>query len=128
MKEVFYLFLFYIVYIQDEPQIELEYLHIKYSFIPSSEVTAVFIRCKNNYTRAKETLNEEYSSLIKKHWNELQQFERQYGKYKHRYVVEEYKRINTRYTSHRVDLDEVIEDDDDIPHYVPCSLSEMYLI
>ena len=106
--------IFNVVYIPDDPKIELEYLQIKYSFIPPSEVTAVFIRCKNNYPRADETIRDEYDSLIRKNWTKYQQFERKYGDFKHRYVVEQYKQSHTKYytTSPSEEIDDTIDYDE----------------
>lgn len=101
-----------IAYIQDEPKVELEYLQLKYSFIPSSEITAVFLRCQNNYTRADRTIRDEYDSTIRLHWNELQVFENRNGRYTHRSVVAEHKRLNTHYTSHTLEVEEEPEEEE----------------
>lgn len=104
-----------VAYVQDEPKIELEYLQIKYSFIPAAEITAVFLRCKNNYAKSDRTIREEYKTELRTHWKEYQRFEQQNSRYTHRSVVQEYKRLHTQYTSHISELDTGLEEENDHP-------------
>lgn len=103
-------------------------MQIKYSFIPSSEVTAVFIRCKNNYSRADVTIRDEYESLICKNRTIYQQFERKWGDFKHRYVVEQYKQRNTKYYDASPTEEIEYDVEDEMPsHSISCIDREVYL-
>ena len=67
-------------------------MRLKYSFLPAELVTATFIRCRNDYNICEKTLEEEDKEAIQLHFVELNSFMQKYGRYKHRYVVELFKR------------------------------------
>ena len=87
---------------------ELEYLKLKYAFIPSDIVTATFRRCHNDYEKCVKTLEEENASLLQSHAVELKSFMDRFGHSKHRWVVE-YVRAQTPRTSSTVEESEPAE-------------------
>ena len=71
---------------------------MKYSFLPAELVTATFIRCRNDFEKTVKTIEEEDKEAIQLHSVELHTFMQKYGRYKHRYVVEQYERSIPRIT------------------------------
>lgn len=86
--------------------------------MPTELVTATFIRCHNDYEKCVKTLEEENQKDIQMHAFELHSFIQKYGRYKHRYVVDQFKRSVPRIAIPT--RDSTVDDDPVVP--VPPSM------
>ena len=100
-----------LVYIPEAPGVEIEYLKLRFSFIPADIVAATFIRCGKDYNKCLRALSDEQGEVIRQHWSEYQSFLHRHGQRKHSAIVADHVRSIPR--SKAAPLSSYQDDDDD---------------